>query len=94
VNRSREFRAGCICHADSARPLFVLPGSERKLTKGVAGCKWDSRKEVGGGNDPQGLMEGVIVLPLLEAVPPVTPDPADPVLDPDVALDLDVVLDP
>jgi hypothetical protein len=39
-------------------------------------------------------MEGVIVLPLLEAVPPVTPDPADPVLDPDVALDLDVVLDP
>jgi ABC-type amino acid transport substrate-binding protein len=30
---------------------------------------------LGVGNDPQGLMEGVIVLPLLEAVPPVTPDP-------------------
>jgi hypothetical protein len=39
-------------------------------------------------------MEGVLVLLLLEAVPPVTPDPADPVLDPDVALDLDVAIDP
>jgi hypothetical protein len=49
---------------------------------------------LGGGNDPQGEMEEV----LIPMVPPLTPDPAlepDPVLDPDVALDPeDAVLDP
>jgi hypothetical protein len=41
-------------------------------------------------------MEEVVLVPLLEKVPPVTPDPAldaDPVLA-DVALDPDVVVDP
>ena len=44
---------------------------------------------LGGGNDPQGGVEAVLLIPLLEAAP--TPAPA---LDPEAALVPDVALDP
>jgi hypothetical protein len=51
-------------------------------------CGCQLHNSLGGGNDPQGGTE-VVLIPLLETAP--TPDPA---LDPDVPLDLDVALDP
>jgi hypothetical protein len=77
-------------------PLPTTFGPSRRRTTPASSCA-QLHNSLGGGNDPQGWMEEVLLVPLLEKVPPVTPDPAlyaDPVLDPAVALDPDVVVDP